>query len=73
MRAVLGSTADLRPDRANQTLTVLLHRRSSRIHDSASGHLCAELTATETVFPGTDLRLIYEPVGSTPIPRDQES
>jgi hypothetical protein len=23
-------------------------------------YLCAELNATETVFPGTDLRLIYQ-------------
>jgi len=27
-------------------------------------HICAEVTATETVFPGTDLRLIYEISGS---------
>jgi len=26
--------------------------------------LCEELTSTETVFPGTDLRLIYEISGS---------
>jgi hypothetical protein len=72
VRQVLGSAADLSPDPAGQTLTVRLHRLSSGIHDAALAHLCAELTATETVFPGTDLRLIYELVGSTPIPRDQE-
>jgi hypothetical protein len=31
------------------------------------------LTETETVYPGTDLRLIFEPVGASQIPRDQES
>jgi len=73
VRQVLTSAADLSPDPAHKTLTVRLHRLSSAIHDAALEHLCAELTATETVFPGTDLRLIYEPVGATPIPRDQES
>ncbi|MBI5278167.1 MAG: hypothetical protein HY854_17085 [Burkholderiales bacterium] len=72
VRQVLGSAADLCPDPAAKTLTAQLHRLSSGIHDLALEHLCAELTATETVFPGTDLRLIYEPVGSAPIPRDQE-
>jgi len=73
LRQVLTSAADLCPDPAAKTLTVRLHRLSSGIHDVALEHLCAELTATETVFPGTDLRLIYEPVGFIPIPRDQES
>jgi hypothetical protein len=72
VRQVLGGTADLAPDPARQTLTVRLHRLSSASHDAALAHLCAELTATETVFPGTNLRLIYEPVGSIPLPRDQE-
>ncbi|MHB1841472.1 MAG: hypothetical protein ACYCPD_17075 [Acidobacteriaceae bacterium] len=29
-------------------------------HDQALRHLCDELNATETTFPGTDLRLIYK-------------
>lgn len=73
VRQVLTSAVDLCPDPAQQTLTVRLHRLSSGIHDAALEHLCDELTATETVFPGTDLRLIFVPVGINPIPRDQES
>lgn len=73
VRQVLGSAVDLDPSPPAGTLTVRLHRLSSAIHDTALAHLCAELTATETVFPGTDLRLIYESVGVAPIPRDQES
>jgi len=26
-------------------------------------HLCEELTATETLFPGTDLWLVFSPLG----------
>jgi hypothetical protein len=33
---------------------------STEAHDEIVRHICAEITATETVFPGTDLRLIYE-------------
>ena len=73
VRQILGSAVDLSPDPAAGTLTVRLHRLSSAIHDAALEHLCTELTATETVFPGTELRLIFEPVGSTSLPRDQES
>ena len=29
-------------------------------HNEALRHLCTELNATGTLFPGTDLRLIYE-------------
>lgn len=73
VRQVFHSAVDLCPEPEKKTLTVRLHRLSSAIHDAALEHLCGELTATETVFPGTELRLIFEPVGSTSLPRDQES
>lgn len=44
--------------------TVRLHHLAQNIHDEAVRHLCADLTATETVFPGTELRLIYQPDSS---------
>jgi hypothetical protein len=66
VRGVFESAVDLRPDRANKTLTVRLHRLASNAHDQSLQHLCEELTATETVYPGTDLRLIYELVGEAP-------
>jgi hypothetical protein len=45
-------------------LTVRLHPMSTQAHDEVVRHICAEITATETVFPDTDLRLIYEISGS---------
>lgn len=69
---VFNSALDLFPDSVHRTLTVQLHHLSSRIHDAALAHLCAELKATETVFPGTNLRLIYELVWSTQFPPHQE-
>ena len=64
IRQVFQSAADLRPDHHHKTLTVRVHRLSTASQDLVLEHLCEELTATETVFPGTDLRLIYQPVGS---------
>ena len=60
LRAVYGTEIDLAPDPSAGTLTVRLHALANRSSDEAVRYLCAELTATETLFPGTDLRLIYE-------------
>jgi len=64
MRQIYCTEADLIPDQQNKTLTVRLHPLTSQAHDIVVRHLCAELNATETNFPGTDLRLIYDLVGS---------
>jgi hypothetical protein len=63
--ATLHATeADILPDYANKTLTVRLHR-SARVHtDAVITKLCDELSATETVFPRTDLRMIFK-LGAT--------
>lgn len=73
IRQILESAVDLYPNPNQKTLTVRLHRLSSAIHDEVLDHLCTELTATETIYPGTDLRLLFEPVRSGQIPRNQES
>jgi len=59
LRELMRTTADLRPDLAQKTLTVRLHPLTSRLQDEAVRHLAEELTSTETVFPGTDLRLVF--------------
>ena len=51
---------DLIPDPNTKTLTVCLHHLTQAAHDAAVRYLCEELTATETTFPGTDLRLVYK-------------
>lgn len=71
LRAIYCNEGDLLPDHEAGTLTVRLHHLANRSSDLAVRHLCEELTATETVFPETNLRLIYE-LGSEQIPGDQE-
>ncbi len=64
LRRVFVTPANLRPDYNQKTLRVELHRLGSPLQDAAVAKLCEELTATETKFPTTDLRLIYRQVGS---------
>ena len=64
LRRVFVTPANLRPDYEQKTLTVELHRLGSPLQDAAVAQLCVELTATETLFPTTDLRLIYRQIGS---------
>jgi hypothetical protein len=64
IRQLFRTEVDLIPDQQNKTLTVRLHPLTAQVHDQVVRYLCEELTATETVFPGTDLRLIYQIYGS---------
>jgi hypothetical protein len=71
LRSIYTSEADLLPDLAAKTLTVRLHHFSNHSSDDAVRHLCDQLTSTETIFPETNLRLIYE-LGSSQIPLCKE-
>lgn len=64
LRRLFVTPANLRPDYRQGTLTVEVHRFGSPLQDLAIGKLCEELTATETTFPATSLRLVFRPVGS---------
>jgi hypothetical protein len=64
LRAVYSTEIDMIPDEQAKTLTIRLHPLANTSSDEAVRHLCDEINATETLFPGTDLRLIYELVSS---------
>ncbi len=64
LRRLYTTPVNLRPDTQAKTLTVEVHRMGSAVQDAAIAHLCEILTETETLFPTTDLRLIYRQVGS---------
>jgi hypothetical protein len=65
LRRLYTTPVNLRPDLQARTLTVEVHRLGSPLQDAAVKELCDLLTQTETVFPTTDLRLIYRQVGSS--------
>jgi hypothetical protein len=73
LRQVFASSVDLYPDAEKKTLTVRLHQLSNGAHDEVLEHLCAELTATETLYPGTELRLVFQPLRAGQFPRNQDS
>ncbi len=60
LKALFQSDASLLPDPQAGTLTVRLLHQASRAQDAALAPLLAELNQTRTVFPGTELRLVYE-------------
>lgn len=63
VRQVLQSSANLIPDEAQHTLTVQVHPLTNHAHNATLKHLCTQLTATETIYPRTDLRLVFEFLG----------
>jgi hypothetical protein len=60
LRSVYNQTVDLIPDLEKNELHVRLHNAANRANDKTIGALCQELTATETNFPGTNLKLVYD-------------
>ena len=65
--SIYKTEADLVPDYKNKTLTVRLHHLAQQRSDDAAALLCAELNETQTVFPRTDLRMVFE-LGNRKIP-----
>lgn len=59
LQAVYNTEADIIPDKDKNTLTIRLHHLANRSTDVALQSLCDDLNATETIFPGTNLRLNY--------------
>jgi hypothetical protein len=59
LRAIYSTEVDIVPDQQAKTLTIQLHPLANQSSDEAIRHLCDELNATETLFPGTEQRLIY--------------
>ena len=64
VRQIFETEADLLPDAMNKTLTVRIHHLTQAAHDQVLEKLCAALNETQTVFPGTDLTLIFK-IGSS--------
>jgi len=64
LRGIYQTEVDILPDQKAKTLTIRLHPLANPSSDQAIRHLCDELNATETLFPGTELRLIYELVSA---------
>ena len=60
VKQIIQSNADLAPDYDNKTLTVTLHSLSANRFNEAAAELTKLLNQTETIFPGTDLKMIFQ-------------
>jgi hypothetical protein len=60
LRQIFDTEADLTPDLLTNTLTVRLHHLTQAAHDHAIEQLLADLNATHTTFPGTNLTLVFK-------------
>ena len=66
LRALLTSDANIIPLPANGILRIQLLGLGSDACDRMLAPLVEELNATRTIYPGTDLRLVYELAGHPP-------
>lgn len=64
IRDICTTEANLIPDEQAKTLSVELHSLATPKSNAILSHLCDELNATETVYPGTDLRMIFKSVSN---------
>ena len=71
VRQIFTTDADMKPDYEKGVLKVVLHNLTNPMHNRYVVKLCAILNDSETFFPGTDLRLIFDSV-SNQIHGDQE-
>lgn len=60
LRDIYTQEADILPDKEAGTLTIRLHNLTNRMSDKAAKELAKNLNETETIYPGSNLRLHYE-------------
>ncbi|HPA29944.1 MAG TPA: hypothetical protein PK028_09605 [Bacteroidales bacterium] len=60
VKSVIFSKADLIPDEVNKTLTVKLYSLVTKKDNLAVQKVCELLNDTETIFPGTNMTLVFK-------------
>jgi microcompartment protein CcmL/EutN len=60
VKSIIKTKGDIVPDYQKKTLTVKLYTQSNPRNNRAVEKLCELLTDSETIYPGTELRLIYK-------------
>ncbi|MBS3772315.1 MAG: hypothetical protein KGY69_18845 [Bacteroidales bacterium] len=60
IKSLIFTQADIYPDYEQNTLTVTLYSLSSQRDNRAVANLCNLLNETETLYPGTDLKIIFK-------------
>ena len=71
-REIFISAADLIPDQCAGTLIIKFHYLTNHASDETVRYLAQYINASETIYPGTNLHLIYQFVADQFLP-DQHS
>ena len=61
-RQIFQTEADLTPDLESKSLRVQIHSLGTPKDNEDLAHLCSTLTETETIYPGSEMKLIFETV-----------
>lgn len=64
IRQIFLTDADIEPDKENGILRVMIHNMTNPRNNQYVQKLCETLNESETVFPGTNLRLVYNLVSN---------
>ncbi len=62
LKKIFSSDADMIPDYTNNTLTIVLHSLATPRDNMAVRQLCQLLNETETIYPGSNLKLIFKSI-----------
>ncbi len=62
LKKIFSSDADMIPDYTNNTLTIVLHSLAKPRDNMAVRQLCQLLNESETIYPGSNLKLIFKSI-----------
>lgn len=62
VKEIIASDADMIPDEKDKILVIRLHSLSTPRANEAAKELCSILNESESLYPGTDWRLVYKTV-----------
>jgi prepilin-type processing-associated H-X9-DG protein len=71
VKSIIFARADIAPDYNQNTLTITLYSLATPRDNEAAAEICKTLNETETIYPGTNLKLFYKSATISPAP-DQE-
>ncbi len=60
IKSIIKRKANIMPDYKNKTLTIELYSMSTPRENEAVQEICNLLNDSQTLFPGTDIRLVYK-------------
>ena len=64
IKEMIFTKADIKPDFKNNQIEVNLHSMATPMKNQILAQICEELNQTETIFPGTNLKITCKTIAS---------